>query len=269
MESSQKILDRLKQAHQAGQLPEGVQPELLPYLAGCLAAVIARMNCPIDLDAAEAFPYLVAMAKNLYLDGPRVQALINGDAGLWDDTRLWLLNQAHWIATRLDIRVDEDDLADIVQNVLVRLLRALPGFEYRASFRGYAFRFLKNEVLRWVERDNRRPPLAFQAPARNGEQEPDERELLVDLLQDTQPGPEQQLIDSELRAWARQFLGAYRFTIVWLHLAGYTLDEIRRYLERQGSAPPSISTLSRIQKRALDDLQQAGYLGAELSSDQC
>jgi len=75
----------------------------------------------------------------------------------------------------------EHDAEDALQEVMVRAWRALPGFEGRASLRGWLHRIATNACLNEVDRRGRRPAVSDEEPPDEGH-EPDEREALEEAL---------------------------------------------------------------------------------------
>ncbi len=75
----------------------------------------------------------------------------------------------------------EHDAEDALQEVMVRAWRALPGFEGRASLRGWLHRIATNACLNEVDRRGRRPAVSDEEPTDEAH-EPDDRETLEEAL---------------------------------------------------------------------------------------
>lgn len=75
----------------------------------------------------------------------------------------------------------EHDAEDALQEVMVRAWRALPGFEGRASVRGWLYRIATNACLNEVDRRGRRPMVSDEEPPDDGH-ESDDREALEEAL---------------------------------------------------------------------------------------
>lgn len=56
--------------------------------------------------------------------------------------------------------LQDADAADLAQEVLLCVLRSVPGFAYdpaRGSFRGWLFQVTRHQMLKWLQRKNRQP----------------------------------------------------------------------------------------------------------------
>lgn len=74
--------------------------------------------------------------------------------------------------------LQDADAADLAQEVLMWVLRSVPGFEYdpaRGSFRGWLFQVTRHQLLKWIQRRNRQPVGSGASELRQFlEQQPDE-----------------------------------------------------------------------------------------------
>ncbi|MGE5551289.1 MAG: RNA polymerase sigma factor [Bacteroidota bacterium] len=91
---------------------------------------------------------------------------------------------------------NDEDADDLTQEALLRIFRALPLFQRQSSFSTWAFRILTRVCLDHLRQCRRRP--------QGGTPPSDQEDLFI--LPDKGPGPEELLLQAELRASLRAAL---------------------------------------------------------------
>lgn len=244
-DTQRRVLHEITHLHQNNGLDSKLTPEMLPALAESLTPHIDRYLAKFN-----SFPegkLFRPIVNNYVKDGPWVETLSAVDspgAGQsWNQLRETLLKTTRQKWTWLSSAYRDE----IVDRALIRIERNLPSFLFMARFNTWVTTILIREYLRLEGKIK----------------EEEERERSIDDPENNPeiPGPsplpedatEKGQVILELQQRIEALGKALDVKILRLHIAGYTLKEIKQQL---GKNAPSISTIKRRKDRLLDRLKE-------------
>lgn len=145
-----------------------------------------------------------------------------------------------------------DDAKDIYQEVMIRVFKGLPRFQFRSEFSTWLYRVTTNACLTFTAK---RKKIAHQPLQEEGDQDDDRRSVSYRMLEDS--SAEQRTIDTEIAAHVQDALDSLspqqRLVFTLRHYEGYKLREIAGMMDcAEGTVKKYLFTATR---RMRDQLQ--------------
>jgi RNA polymerase sigma-70 factor, ECF subfamily len=148
-----------------------------------------------------------------------------------------------------------EDAKDIFQEVLIKVYRGLPGFQFRSEFSTWVHRITVNVCLTYKARSKASRHISLDGDQTDGEN-PEES---VHHLASEAEGPDRQAANAQMTAMVQKGLGALspqqRMVFVLRHYEGRTMKEIARTMRcAEGTVKRYLFTATRRMREELREL---------------
>jgi DNA-directed RNA polymerase specialized sigma24 family protein len=249
-----QILEILIGADAQKVLADTISPPTLPALAEAIEPYLAR--CQVKSFAAT----VVVIAKNFNQDGPRVLVLLDQTHPQhneqWSQIQAYVthLTQKKWPT------LEPYHQQEIVSKTLVRIHRGLPGFCFLSRLETWIHKICVNVYLSYIKEVIKHKTIETSL-----EEEVAAGVTLGERLSSPSPDLEDEFgkqdIEKRLLRLTKLVDNSLGVKILRLHLAGYTLEEIKQELGGGLSVPTISRRLKAIKARIKQDAQMKGSIG--------